>query len=202
VTPGPADRDAPSDPTDDELLEAAAEAEGNPAQPPSDDDVVDAELLDVGPGDEGYDIPIEGIGSPGGGLDAEVDRDEYREAFLRVKADFENFKKRADKQNAERVQRAVETLVTQLLPVLDASEAAISHGATDVEPIAKSLLDILEREGLERDDPVGQPFDPTAHEAVMHEEGDGGEAVVVANLRTGYSWKGRVIRPAMVKVKG
>ena len=92
--------------------------------------------------------------------------------------------------------------MTQLLPVLDASEAAISHGADEVEPIFKSLLDILEREGLERNDPVGQPFDPTAHEAVMHEEGDGGEPVVVANLRTGYTWKGRVIRPAMVKVKG
>ena len=77
-----------------------------------------------------------------------------------MKADFENFKKRSDKQNADRVQRAAETLVTQLLPVLDASEAAINHGATEVEPIFKSLLDILEREGLERDDPVGQPFDP------------------------------------------
>jgi molecular chaperone GrpE len=202
VTPGPADRHRP--PSDDDLLEAAAAAEGNPAIHPDDDDVVDAELIDVGAGgDDSFgDIPVEGIDSPGGGSDLAVERDEYREAFLRVKADFENFKKRSDKQNADRVLRAAETLVTQLLPVLDASEAAISHGADDVEPIFKSMLDILEREGLERHDPVGQPFDPAAHEAVMHEEGDGGEAVVVANLRTGYTWKGRVIRPAMVKVKG
>jgi molecular chaperone GrpE len=200
VSPGQADRDPT--PTDDDLLEAAAEAEGNPAVA-SDDDVIDAELVDVGPGNDPFsDIPSEGVDSPGGGPDVEVERDEFREAFLRVKADFENFKKRSEKQNADRVQRATELLVTQLLPVLDASEAAISHGAAEVEPIFKSLLDTLEREGLERDDPVGQAFDPAAHEAVMHEEGEGGEPVVVASLRTGYAWKGRVIRPAMVKVKG
>jgi molecular chaperone GrpE len=195
VTPGPADRDQP--PSDDDLLEAAAEAEGNPAVPVDDTDVIDAELVDAEL------VDVDDPDAAGGeGRDLAAERDEYREAFLRVKADFENFKKRSDKQNADRVQRAAETLVTQLLPVLDASEAAVSHGAADVEPILKSLLDILEREGLERDDPVGQTFDPTAHEAVMHEEGEGGEAVVTASLRTGYSWKGRVIRPAMVKVKG
>jgi molecular chaperone GrpE len=188
VSADPVGRD--QTPSDDALLEAAAEAEGDPSVAVDDTDVVDAELVD------------DPLAAGGEGRDLAAERDEYREAFLRVKADFENFKKRSDKQNADRVQRAAETLVTQLLPVLDASEAAINHGATEVEPIFKSLLDILEREGLERDDPVGQVFDPTAHEAVMHEEGEGGDAVVTASLRTGYSWKGRVIRPAMVKVKG
>jgi molecular chaperone GrpE len=50
--------------------------------------------------------------------------------------------------------------------------------------------------------PEGQPFDPELHEAVMHEPGDGGESVVIESLRTGYLWKGRVLRPAMVKVRG
>ena len=82
-------------------------------------------------------------------------------------------------------------------------EAALGHNADEVEPIYKTMLDTLEREGLERLDPVGEVFDPNLHEAVMHEEGEPGEEpTVVASLRTGYAWKGKVIRPAMVKVKG
>jgi molecular chaperone GrpE len=64
------------------------------------------------------------------------------------------------------------------------------------------LLDMLEREGLVRLTPAGEAFDPNQHDAVMHEEGDGGEAIVVETLRTGYQWKSRVLRPAMVKVRG
>jgi len=64
------------------------------------------------------------------------------------------------------------------------------------------LLETLAKEGLEPMIPEGQPFDPELHEAVLHEEGDGGESVVTESLRTGYLWKGRVLRPAMVKVRG
>jgi molecular chaperone GrpE len=133
-----------------------------------------------------------------------AERDEYRDALLRIKADFENYKKRVAKDQAATVERAAERLVTDLLPVLDACDAAIGHGATDVEPIHKSLLDVLEKAGLTRVNPEGAIFDPTIHEAVMHEPGDDDtpETVVTANLRTGYLWNGRVVRPAMVKVKG
>ena len=133
-----------------------------------------------------------------------AERDEYRDALLRIKADFENYKKRVAKDQAATVERAAERLVTDLLPVLDACDAAIGHGATDVEPVQKSLLDVLEKAGLTRVNPEGQIFDPNIHEAVMHEPGDDDtpETVVVANLRTGYLWNGRVVRPAMVKVKG
>ena len=132
-----------------------------------------------------------------------AERDEFREAFMRVKADFENYRKRSDKNLAERVERATGQLVTQLLPVLDACDAAVGQGLAEIEPIQKSFLDLLEREGLERLDPVGEVFDPNLHEAVMHEEGEAGEEpTVMASLRTGYAWKGKVIRPAMVKVKG
>ena len=62
------------------------------------------------------------------------------------------------------------------------------------------LLETLEKEGLEPMIPEGEAFDPELHEAVMHEPGDGGESVVTESLRTGYLWKGRVLRPAMVKV--
>lgn len=131
-----------------------------------------------------------------------AERDEYREALLRVKADFDNYKKRIAKDHATTVERASEKLVVELLPVLDACEAAIAHGANDVEPIMKSMIDVLDREGLERLHPIGEGFDPNLHEAVMHEPGDGStdEPVVVEVLRTGYVWKGRVVRPAMVKV--
>jgi molecular chaperone GrpE len=60
----------------------------------------------------------------------------------------------------------------------------------------------LQKQGLEALDLAGQPFDPALADAVMHEEGDGSEPVVLEVLRTGYRWKGRVLRAAMVKVKG
>jgi molecular chaperone GrpE len=141
-------------------------------------------------------------GEPGAILAAE--RDEYRDALLRVKADFDNYRKRVAKDQAATVERAAERLVSDLLPVLDACEAAIGHGAADVEPIHKSLLDVLEKGGLSRLSPEGQPFDPNLHDAVMHEPGDDDtvETTVVDSLRTGYLWNGRVVRPAMVKVRG
>ncbi len=137
---------------------------------------------------------------PGGGAADEVA--EYRDALLRVKADFENYKKRIAKDHAATVERAAEKLVIELLPVLDACEAAIVHGAEDVEPVYRSLVDILEKNGLVRMAGEGAPFDPNLHDAVQHEPGDGDEIVISENLRTGYQWNGRVVRPAMVKVRG
>ena len=127
---------------------------------------------------------------------------EYRDALLRVKADFENYKKRIAKDHAATVERASEKLVIELLPVLDACEAAVAHGVEGVEPIAKSLVDILEKNGLVRLAGEGSPFDPNLHDAVLHEPGEGDEIVITENLRTGYQWNGRVVRPAMVKVRG
>jgi molecular chaperone GrpE len=138
-------------------------------------------------------------------LDAAVllaERDDYRDTLLRVKAEFDNYKKRVARDEVELRERAAAALAEKLLVVLDACDAAVGHGATDVEPIAKMLGELLEREGLVRLAPVDEPFDPNHHDAVMHEPGDGGEALVVETLRTGYEWKGRVLRPAMVKVRG
>ena len=70
-----------------------------------------------------------------------------------------------------------------------------------VQQVWTALFDALGKEGLERIDPVSEPFDPNEHEAVMHEPGDG-PAKVVDVMRAGYRWKGRVLRPAMVKVAG
>ena len=86
--------------------------------------------------------------------------------------------------------------------MLDTVDLARSHGEGDaIEAIAGKLTEVLEKEGLERVDPVGKPFDPNEHEAVAHEPGDG-DPTVVGLMRAGYRWKGRVLRPAMVTVKG
>ena len=130
------------------------------------------------------------------------ERDEFKDIALRVQADFENYRKRAAAQLTDEVYRSTGRIVEAMLPVLDACEAAVAHGVEGVENIWSSLLGTLQKSGLEALDLQGQPFDPALAEAVLHEEGDGGEAVVVEVLRTGYRWKGRVLRAAMVKVKG
>lgn len=130
------------------------------------------------------------------------ERDEFKDIALRLQADFENYKKRVAQVHADDVNRATGKLAEELLPVLDACEAAFAHGADGVEPIWSALMGALSKQGLVAMDLVGHPFNPELAEAVMHEPGDGGDPVVVEVLRTGYEWKGRVLRAAMVKVKG
>jgi molecular chaperone GrpE len=133
-----------------------------------------------------------------------AERDEYLDSLRRLQADFENFRKRIARQEAEHLARATEALVVNLLPVLDACDAALAHGADDVKPVAEALFAVLERDGLEKLDPLGKPFDPEEQEAVVHvpaEEGADGQ-VVAEVMRAGYRFKGRVLRPAMVSVRG
>jgi molecular chaperone GrpE len=130
------------------------------------------------------------------------ERDEFKDIALRLQADFENYKKRVAQVHADDVNRATGKLAEELLPVLDACEAAFAHGADGVEPIWSALMGALSKQGLVAMDLVGKAFNPELAEAVMHEPGDGGDPVVVEVLRTGYEWKGRVLRAAMVKVKG
>jgi molecular chaperone GrpE len=135
---------------------------------------------------------------------AEAERDEFRDMALRLQADFENYRKRVATQQGDEVDRATGRLAEALLPVLDACEAAFTHGASDVEPIWSALIGTLQKQGLEVLDLADQPFDPGVADAVAHEPAADGEhgPVVSEVLRTGYRWKGRVLRPAMVKVKG
>jgi molecular chaperone GrpE len=132
------------------------------------------------------------------------ERDDYLDALRRLQADFENYKKRMIRQQTEHLERAAQALVEKLLPVFDTTDLAVAHGGgEEVKQIWTALFDTLEREGLERIDPLNVPFDPTVHEAVAHEPGDGsGQPEVVEVMRAGYRWKGRVLRPAMVKVRG
>ena len=128
------------------------------------------------------------------------ERNDYLDQLLRTRADFDNYRKRIQKQQSEHEQRAAEALVEKLLEPLDTVDLAVTHGQ-GFEQARDMLVGVLTKEGLERIDPAGKPFDPNEADAVAHEEGDGGP-VVAEVLRPGYRWKGRVIRPAMVKVKG
>lgn len=132
------------------------------------------------------------------------ERDDYKDALVRMQADFENYKKRVTKQQEELRDRAAEQLVEKLLPVLDTADLALAHGSgEDVKQLAASLLDALEKEGLQRIDNAGEPFDPSHHDAVAHEPSDdGGPQEVAEVMRAGYRWRGRVLRAAMVKVRG
>ncbi len=137
---------------------------------------------------------------------AETERDVHLLDLQRVSAEFANFRKQTERRNAEVASRARGDLAERLLPVLDACDLALGHGTEDVAPIHAALVNALAPMGLEILDPIGEPFDPTRHEAVLHEpagEDDaGGTQVVVEVLRRGYVWSGRVLRPAMVKVRG
>jgi molecular chaperone GrpE len=156
--------------------EAAAGAAAAEAEPAPDDDPVD--------------LPT-----------AIAQRDEYLALARRVQADFENFRKRSIKQQAEQSTAAAARLVEHLLPVLDACDSAVIHGIEGVAPIHKTLLETLTKAGLEVVATEGAPFDPNVHEAVLHEPGDGGEPTITEVLRTGYLWNGRTLRAAMVKVR-
>jgi molecular chaperone GrpE len=181
--------------------EAAPDRDG--AMPTEYPSVADAVAPRSGPGPvDGEELTVEGLVDDIERLSRE--RDGYLDSWRRTQADFENYKKRVVKQQDDAAARAAESLVDKVLPVLDACDGAVRHGEEAVTPIFASLLGVLEREGLERIDPAGDVFDPNRHEAVLHEpaDDDGHETVVADVMRPGYAWKGRLLRPAMVKVKG
>ncbi len=128
-------------------------------------------------------------------------RDGYLNDLQRVTAEFANYRRKAAERQQETVAMAAADIVEKVLPVLDACDAAVAQGAEDVVPIRDALFAALEKEGLAKLDDPGAPFDPTCHEAVVHEPGEG-EAVIAEVLRAGYEWNSRVLRPAMVKVRG
>jgi len=142
--------------------------------------------------------------------EAQLQLDEYLDALQHLQADFENYRKRVARSSEDAAQRAAGALAASLLPVLDAFDLAAAHFAANPSEEATALnqsrallLDALEKQGLERLGEAGVVFDPQIHDAVAHVEGDGDGAQVVDDvLRAGYRWKGSVLRPAMVRVKG
>ena len=127
------------------------------------------------------------------------ERDQFKSIAQRVQADFDNFRKQAAARAQADAERATGRLAEAFLPVLDAAEAAFLRHPEEIGPLLNQMLVELKKQGLETLDLDGQPFDPEVAEAVAHEPGSGGDAVVSEVLRSGYQWKGGTLRPAMVK---
>lgn len=146
--------------------------------------------------------------------EAERTRDEYVDYLRRERAEFENYRKRSSKERLEALDRGAEQVVTALVGVLDNFEFALDAAeASDDDSLAKGvqmvhteLLSVLRNAGLEEVPGQGVTFDPTEHEAMMQVDAQEelgepvDEPVVTDVLRRGYRFKGRVVRPASVKV--
>jgi len=174
--------------------------------------------MDAPQGKYGEEQPANG-GDPIGDEIAELSRrledtskrtEEYLALAQRVKADFMNYKRRVEQERDEQARLSQSRLMLTLLPVLDDMERAMDsvradlaglHWVQGISHINRKLQTVLESEGLERIDAVGQDFDPRMHEAVVFEESSPEDAgKVLAVLQNGYKLHDRVIRPAMVKV--
>ena len=137
----------------------------------------------------------------------EADRDELLDRLRRVSADFDNYRKRATRDQEQLVARAHERLMKALLPVVDDLERALVAAAEHeeaklhegVELVARSLRDALRREGLEEIETEG-PFDPHVHEALLSQPSEAEEGAVIEVLQKGYRLGDRVLRPARVVV--
>jgi molecular chaperone GrpE len=139
--------------------------------------------------------------------DAERQRDEYHDLLLRTRAEFDNYRKRVERERQESTTAASADLLRDLLPLVDDLERALGadSGAggyrKGVELIHKQLLDLLARRGVHPIEAVGADFDPHVHQAVTHEHVEGRrDGEVVEELRRGYMLGDRLLRPAMVKV--
>ena len=129
--------------------------------------------------------------------------DELLADLQRVKAEFDNYRKRVERDRLAVVEQAAARVVAELLPVLDDIERARQHGEVEggFKTVADSLDATLSRIGLERFGSVGDAFDPTRHEAVVHTHSpDVSASTCVDVMRPGYSFAGRLLRPAMVAV--
>jgi molecular chaperone GrpE len=141
--------------------------------------------------------------------EARSEADSYLDDLRRVAADFENYRKRSQRELGGVIDRASERVVSSLLPVLDSLDAALAVETTsETEEKLKSgirstrdqLLDTLAKEGLEPIATFDEPFDPSLHEAVTASGGDGGRLIVTDEFRRGYRLKGRVLRASLVGV--
>jgi molecular chaperone GrpE len=135
------------------------------------------------------------------------ERDELRDQVLRKRAEFENYRKRVERDRQQAGTDGAAAVLKGLVPTLDNLDRALETAGKDdplregVELTRRELVAFLESQGVEVQDPVGQPFDPERHQALSHEPVAGfADGTVVEVFRKGYSYKGRLLRPALVKV--
>ena len=197
----------------DPNLPGDAEPEGEPIEEvqgsPSDPDIID----ETGAVDESDDVseeaPVEALAEealvPLAEFEAvSAERDQYLDSLRRLKAEFDNSRKRQERERARILESASEKLVQELLPVLDNLDRALeSEGdiREGVRATRDQLADVLANEGLLPVASDGQPFDPNVHEAVMGQPSeDHEEGTVLQTFQRGYLLNGRAIRPAKVVV--
>jgi len=195
------------------------DSDGQAALQPEDDD--DIEIVEIVGFDDSQAIEIEDETAEDldGSSDLILDFDDHdpeseageeRTRRVRLQADFENYKKRVEKDRETDQRQASARIVQNLLPVLDNFERAIASATGDdagsslhqgVQMIFRQILDELRREGLEAIDTVGEPFNPELHEAVATEEHkDIPHQTIMEELQRGYTLNARLLRPALVKV--
>lgn len=142
---------------------------------------------------------------------AELEKEaaEHKDQWLRAAADYKNFKRRVETERSELIRSASSALLLKLLPIVDDFDRAIANIPAEIaetpwwggtQLIAQKLRTILESEGVKPIEAMGRYFDPNLHEAVIYEETEGQEGMVVAELQKGYKLHDRVLRPTMVKV--
>lgn len=139
-----------------------------------------------------------------------AEKDELRDTLLRRQADFENYRKRMEKERHQERHRGVEHIIETLLPVLDAFDNALASAEKDsaaaeyvtgFELIRRQLWDLLSKQGLTRIESVGKEFNPHFHHAIARvETSEQPDGTVVGELQPGYTFHERVLRPAMVRV--
>ncbi|WP_163537798.1 nucleotide exchange factor GrpE [Gracilibacillus sp. YIM 98692] len=168
-------------------------------------DNVDQELVtEESSNDEGSEVNQEQI------KQLQAEKDELQDRLLRVQAEYDNFRKRTKKEKEADLKYKSQSIVTEILPVLDNFERALQVQIEDeaaksvvegLEMVYRQLKTVLENEGVKEIETENQTFDPHLHQAVMQVEKEGYESnQIVETLQKGYQLKDKVIRPAMVKV--
>jgi molecular chaperone GrpE len=141
--------------------------------------------------------------------DLQRERDDYHDRWLRKTAEFDNYRKRVERERREQADQKISGLMLELIQVVDDFDRALTMDAGEggaayrkgVELIHAKLNDLLRRQGVQPIDSLGADFDPNVHEAVIHESSPGHrEGEVIAELARGYTHGDRLLRPAMVKV--
>jgi molecular chaperone GrpE len=140
--------------------------------------------------------------------DLQRERDDYKDRWLRKGAEFDNYRKRVERERREQADQAVIDLLQELLLVVDDFDRALTVGGDEggayrkgIELIHGKLLDLLRKQGVTAMDVLGADFDPNVHMAVMHEQSpEHREGEVIGELQKGYMLGDRLLRPAMVKV--
>ncbi|MET0826510.1 MAG: nucleotide exchange factor GrpE [Acidimicrobiales bacterium] len=208
--------EAGEQPLEEQPAEPSEPAEQDEAVPERADeltDEADADIADEAEALEG--IEADGVEAEEDAIAADLDKaraeaESYLDDLRRLQADFDNYRKRTLREQTARAASASQALVARLLPVLDNFELAVSSAERSrdfdrmlkgVEMVFGELREVLEAEGLVRIEAEGKPFDPERHEAVIAvEEEDTEPGMVVDIVRAGYELRGKVLRPAMVKV--